>query len=355
MVLGLFQKKKVPVVGIDISSTAVKVLQLGKVGNRYRVDRYAVEPLPQGAVVERDIRDTEAVGNAIRKAVKKAKANTKHAAVAVSGSAVITRSIQMDKGLDDEEMEERILIEGEQYIPYPMEEVSYDFKVLGDSPNTENMVDVLLAASRRTNVETRIEALEDAGLTAKVVDIEAYAIERAYQLTKKKTVEHVENSVVAIIDIGATVTSLNVLRNGQVIYNREQLFGGNQLTEEIQGRYGLSYQEAGLAKKQGSLPDDYETEILVPFAEVITQQVGRALQFFFSASEFNEVNEIILAGGCASINGLDMMIQEHLATPTRVANPFAEMSISSNVNTQALSSDAPAMMISCGLALRSFD
>ncbi len=355
MVLGLFQKKQVPVVGIDISSTAVKVLQLGKVGNRYRVDRYAVEPLPQGAVVERDIRDTEAVGNAIKKAVQKARANTKYAAVAVSGSAVITRSIQMEKGLDDEAMEDQIRIEADQYIPYPLEEVNMDFRVLGDSASADNMVDVLLAASRSSNVDSRVEALEDADLVAKVVDIEAYAIERAYQLTKKKTVEHIENSVVAIIDIGATITSLNVLQNGQVIYNREQLFGGNQLTEEIQSRYGLSYQEAGLAKKQGSLPDDYEAEILIPFAEIITQQVGRALQFFFSASEFNSVNEIILAGGCASINGLDMMIQEHLGTPTRVANPFAEMSISSHVNTQALSSDAPAMMISCGLALRSFD
>lgn len=355
MVLGLFQKKQVSVVGIDISSTAVKVLQLGKVGSRYRVDRYAVEPLPQGAVVERDIRDTEAVGSAIKKAVQKARANTKYAAVAVSGSAVITRSIQMEKGLEDEEMEDRIRIEADQYIPYPLEEVNMDFRILGDSASADNMVDVLLAASRSTNVDSRVEALEDADLIPKIVDIEAYAIERAYQLTKKKTVEHIENSVVAIVDIGATITSLNVLQNGQVIYNREQLFGGNQLTEEIQSRYGLSYQEAGLAKKQGSLPDDYEAEILIPFAEVITQQVGRALQFFFSASEFNAVNEIILAGGCASINGLDMMIQEHLGTPTRVANPFAEMSISSHVNTQALSSDAPAMMISCGLALRSFD
>ncbi|NVJ67170.1 MAG: type IV pilus assembly protein PilM, partial [Gammaproteobacteria bacterium] len=233
MVLGLFQKKQVPVVGIDISSTAVKVLQLGKVGNRYRVDRYAVEPLPQGAVVERDIRDTEAVGNAIKKAIQKARANTKYAAVAVSGSAVITRSIQMEKGLDDEEMEDRIRIEADQYIPYPLEEVNMDFRILGDSASADNMVDVLLAASRSTNVDSRVEALEDADLVPKIVDIEAYAIERAYQLTKKKTVEHIENSVVAIIDIGATITSLNVLQNGQVIYNREQLFGGNQLTEEI--------------------------------------------------------------------------------------------------------------------------
>lgn len=274
MVLGLFKKKQVPVIGIDISSTAVKVLQLGKVGNRYRVDRYAVEPLPQGVVVERDIRDTEAVGNAIKKAVDKARTTTKYAAVAVSGSAVITRSIQMEKGLTDQEMEDVIKVEADQYIPYPLEEVNLDFQVLGDSEVNDNQVDVLLAASRSVNVDSRVDALEIAGLIPKVVDIEAYAIERAYQLTKKKTVEHIENSVVAIVDIGATMTSLNVLRNGQVIYNREQLFGGNQLTEEIQSRYGLSYQEAGLAKKQGSLPDDYETEVLIPFAELSPSRLG---------------------------------------------------------------------------------
>ena len=352
---GLFGKKSSAVLGVDISSSSVKLLELSKQGGRFKVESYAVEPLPANAVVEKNITDVEAVGEVLKRVASKSRTSVKQVAVAVSGSAVITKQIEMDGGLNEFEMEDQIALEADQYIPYPLEEVNLDFEVLGDSASDDNLVDVLLAASRSVNVDTRLDALDIAGLTPKIVDIEAYAIERAYQLTKKKTIDHLEDSIVAIVDIGATMTSLNVLQNGQVIYNREQLFGGNQLTEEIQSRYGLSYQEAGLAKKQGSLPDDYESEVLMPFAEIITQQVGRALQFFFSASEFSSVNEVILAGGCASIDGLDSMIQEHLGTPTRVANPFADMSISSHVNTQALSADAPAMMISCGLALRSFD
>ncbi len=355
MFRGIFKSKSTPMVGVDISSTACKVLQLGKSGNRYRVERYAVEPLPQGSVVERDIRDTEAVGLALKRAVTRANVSLKHAAAAVAGSAVITRTIQMGADLSDDEMENQIAVEADQYIPYPLDEVALDFQSLGASKVSPEQIDVLLAASRSANVESRVEALEIAGLTAKVIDIEAYAVERAYQLTRVGSDHIPDDAVVAIVDIGATMTSLNVLRHGNVIYNREQLFGGNQLTEEIQQRYGLSYQEAGFAKKQGSLPDDYDMEVLTPFTEAITQQVGRALQFFFSASEFNQVDEIILAGGCASIPNLDTLIEEQLRTATRIANPFANMAVASNVNAQALSADAPAMMIACGLALRSFD
>ena len=355
MFRGLFGSRKSQIIGVDISSTACKVLQIGKVGDRFRVERYAVEPLPQGAVVERDIRDTEAVGGAIRRALSRSDASAKDAAVAVAGSAVITRTIQLDKNLSQDEMESQIIVEADQYIPYPLEEVSLDFEVIGESEAANGLVDVLLAASRSSNVQTRVDALEIAGLNAKVVDIEAYAMERAFQLTNQDLIAGGDRSIVAIVDIGATMTSLNVLQGGQVIYNREQLFGGNQLTEEIQTRYGLSYQEAGLAKKQGTLPDDYEVEVLTPFTEAITQQVSRALQFFFSASEYSQVDEIILAGGCASISNLDKLIEQQLSTPTTIANPFADMSVASKVNAQALSADAPAMMICCGLALRSFE
>ena len=159
----------------------------------------------------------------------------------------------------------------------------------------------------------------------------------------------------AVVDIGATMTTLSVLNNGQTIYTREQLFGGKQLTDEIMRRYGLPLEEAGLAKKQGGLPDDYEPEVLEPFKDAVVQQVARSLQFFFSSSQYNDVDSIILAGGVGSMEGLPELVQEKLGTPTSVANPFANMSISSRVNAVALSSDAPAMMIACGLALRSFD
>ena len=163
------------------------------------------------------------------------------------------------------------------------------------------------------------------------------------------------DGVVALVDIGATMTTLNVLRGGRSLYSREQVFGGKQLTDEIMRRYGLSYEEAGLAKRQGGLPESYEMEVLEPFKEATVQQISRLLQFFYAGSEFNRVDHIVLAGGCAVLGGLPEMVEEQLGVPTVVANPLAQMTLGPKVNAHALAQDAPALMIATGLALRSFD
>lgn len=254
-------------------------------------------------------------------------------------------------------MENLIQVEADQYIPYPLDEVALDFEVRGPSPRNEEQVEVLLAACRSENVEIREEALEQGGLKAKVVDIEAHCMQRAFGLVRGQFVDEdeEEEKIIAIVDIGATMTTLSVLTDSGTPYTREQLFGGKQLTEEIQRRYSLSVEEAGLAKKQGGLPDDYETEVLQPFKEAVVQQVTRSLQFFYSSSAYDDVDHIILAGGTASIEGLADMVSAKLGTPTTTANPFVNMALSSKVNEAGLNADAPALMIACGLALRSFD
>jgi len=352
---GLLGKRKATqVLGLDVSSTTVKLLELSYSGDRYRVESYAVSSLPQDAVIEKNVNDVEGVSNAIRTVVAQSRTKLKNVAAAVAGSSVITKIIDMPQGLGDDDMETQLTLEADQYIPYPLDEVSIDFEVQGPSPESENQVEVLLAACRRETIEARVEAIEGSELFPKIMDVEAYAMERAFFLLQNQ-LELDDDSTVAVIDIGATMTTLSVLNNGQTIYTREQLFGGKQLTDEIMRRYGLPLEEAGLAKKQGGLPDDYEPEVLEPFKEAVVQQVARSLQFFFSSSQYNDVDQIILAGGVASMEGLEELVQEKLGTPTAVANPFAHMSISSRVNAVALSSDAPAMMIACGLALRSFD
>lgn len=341
-------------IGLDISSTSVKLLELNRVGDRYRVESYTVKALPPNAVVEKNIADPAAVAEVIRSMVKQSKTKLKHAAVAVAGSAVITKMIDMPMDLNDDAMESQIAAEADQYIPFPLEEVMLDFEVQGISPRNPDQVEVLLAACRRENVDVRQQVLNDADLIAEKIDIEAYCMERAFELIAEQ-LEDQEGQVVAIIDIGATMTTLSVLVDGKTVYTREQLFGGRQLTEEIQRRYGLSREEAGLAKKQGGLPDDYEMEVLAPFKDAVVQQVTRSLQFFFSASQYNDVDYIILAGGVASLEGLVGLIEEKLGTQTVVANPFARMSVSSRVNAVSLANDAPALMIVTGLAMRSFD
>ena len=352
--MGLFANNTTPMIGVDISSTAVKLLQLSQAGGRYRVEHYAVEPLPPNVVVEKNIVEVEAVGEAIKRALSRSGSRLKHAAAAVAGSAVITKVIPMQANLDGDELEDQVRVEAAQYIPYPIEEVSLDFEVLGPVKDNPEMIQVLLAATRSENVEVRQSALELGGLTAKVIDVEAFAMENAFKLIADQ-LSVPKDALVALVDVGATMTTLNVLRSQRSVYSREQVFGGKQLTDEIMRRYGLSYEEAGLAKRQGGLPDSYEIEVLEPFKEALVQQLGRLLQFFYAGSEFNRVDQIVLAGGCASIAGIAEMVEEQIGVLTVVANPLANMSLSSRVQAQALAQDAPALMIACGLALRSFD
>lgn len=353
-IFSFFEHKLKPVVGLDISSTSVKLLELSKHGDRYRVESYAVKPLPLNSVVEKNINDIEAVSEVVKALLKQSKTKLKHAAVAVAGSAVITKQIQMPGGLSEDVLEEQIYSEADQYIPFPLDEVSIDFEILGPVEDNPDQIEVLLAACRSENVDARYGLLEAAGLIPEIVDIEAYTMERAFELLMEQFEDEGEQ-LVAVIDVGATMTTLSVLLEGKTVYTREQLFGGKQLTEEIQRRYGLSSDEAGLAKKQGGLPDDYELEVLEPFKEAVVQQVTRSLQFFFSSSQYNDVDQIVLAGGVAAMEGLSGVIEAKLGTPVSVANPFANMTVSSKVNATALANDAPSLMIATGLAMRSFD
>ena len=353
--LGLFNKKSNNVLGIDISSTAVKLLELSHNGQRYRVEAYSVEPLPVGAVAENNIVELDVVGEAIGKAAANSRTGIKNAAVAVSGAAVITKTVEMDASLSDDDMENQITIEADQYIPYPLDEVAIDFEVQGLNERNPEKADVLVAACRRENVEMREAALNLAGLKARIVDVEAFALERSCELLSARQESEDADTLLALIDIGGAVTSLSVIQGAKTIYTREQLFGGRQLTEEIQRRYGLSEEDANAGKISGELPDDYNAEVLEPFKEAVVQQVSRSLQFFFSSSHFNDVDQIILAGGTASLPDLDNLVSEKLGIPVLVANPFANMAVAGRVNAGALTQDAPALMIACGLAMRSFD
>lgn len=351
-----FLKRKKPLLlGLDISTAAIKLLELSKTGARYRVESYAVAPLPQDAVVDKTIAKVETISNIIKTVVNQSGTKLRHVAVAVASSSVITKIISMPASLSDEELEGQIELEADQYIPYALDEVSLDFEVLDRSEKNPEMVEVLLVASRKENVEDRVAAVESAGLKAEIVDVESYALENAFGLFLDQLPNVNYSKTIAIADIGATMTTMNVLHKNRIIYTREQGFGGKQLTEEIQRRYGLSYEEAGLAKKHGGLPDNYIPEVLEPFKQAMAQQIGRSLQFFLSSSTQKAVDNLVLAGGCASISGIERFVEQSLGIPTIVANPFINMSLAGRVKPQSLSNDAPAMMTACGLALRSFD
>jgi type IV pilus assembly protein PilM len=352
----MFGRNKAPLLGIDISSSVVKVLELSQKAGKYTVESYAAEPLPFNAVIEGKIENKDEVAGAIKRAVKRSGTKAKEAAVAVSANAAITKIISYPASLSERELEDQIMMEAEALIPYPLEEVRLDFEVLGRSSTDVDTVNVLLAASRSENVDARTEVLEKAGLIPKIVDVEAYTMENAFSLISEQLINNGQGLTVAVVDIGATLTTLHVLVDGKIVFTREQTFGGNILTEEIERHYGMSYQEAGRAKKENNLPDDYAVKVLNPFKRSMTTTVTRALQFFFSASaQYQSIDHVVLSGGCASIEGVDAMIAEETGTSTSIANPFSDMTIGKRVSLQALSNDSPSMLIACGLAMRNFD
>ncbi|MEG0481776.1 pilus assembly protein PilM [Acinetobacter rongchengensis] len=351
--LRLYRKPNKGLIGVDISSTSVKILELSVKNGRYWVESYGLSPLLDGSVVEKNILNPEAVADALERAVNIANPQSQNVAVAVPTSMVIHKVIEMDADMSDEEREVQIRMDAEQYIPFPLDEVSLDFEVLQDKLAVSNRVNVLLVATRTENIDSRIEVLEIAGLSPKIADVESYAIERAFDVFSDTL--PIGANMVGVLDIGHTMTTLSVMQNGKIIYTREQVFGGKQLTQDVQNRYGLSYEEAGRAKKDRTLPDDFETEVLMPFLEAVVQQAARSLQFFFSSSQFNEIDHILLAGGNANIPGLAKLLQQKLGYRVTIANPFLQMGFSPQIDLNKIENDAPSLMVACGLALRSFD
>jgi len=351
----LVPKKQQPMLGVDISASSIKVLELSKSGEHHRVERYAVEPMPQNAMVEHSITEVEQVANAMGRAVKRSGSRIKHIALAVPGSHVISKVVAMPAGLGERDLQSQIESEADRHIPYPLDEVNMDFQVLGPTSEGADQVNVLLAACRKEIVDDYIAVANAAGLIPLVVDIETYAMENAYGLIASNMAGGGMEKTIAVLDVGATTTTINVMHDRRSVYTRDHTFGGRQLTEEIQRRYGLSYEEAGLAKKQGGLPDNYQTDVLRPFMEAMCQEIMRALQFFYSSSPFNAVDQIIMAGGCAQIAGIDELVAARVGVPATVANPFGTMSLAGRIKPQILSADAPSLMVSCGLAIRGFD
>lgn len=352
----LIAKKHRPLIGLDITTSSVKLIELGSVGGQYRVESYAAEATPQNSVNEKAVVDPTSVGDAVRRAVKRSGARSRECAIAISGDAAITKIIQMPGSLAENELEGQVELQADQYIPFPMEEVSYDFEVLGPAEHDPDMVDILLVATRTENVEQRQAAVEAAGLKARIVDVEAFALENACRLLKHQMPDEGLEHNVAVVDFGASSTTFSVLRDLKVIYTRDFAFGGQQLTEEIMRTYGLSHEDAGRAKKEGGLPSNYEPEVLDPFIDDMTQQVSRSLQFFLASGGGREQPEqILVCGGCANIPGVADVIGSRVGVPTEIGNPLGDMKLASRARSAGVMKDATALLTACGLALRSFD
>jgi type IV pilus assembly protein PilM len=343
-------------IGVDLSSSAIKMVELSDLGKgRQRLERYAIEPLPRDCIVEGNVNKLDIVCDALKRCHKRLGSPIKNLAMALPNAAVISKKILVPAGQTEEELELQVETEANQYIPFSLDEVNLDFQVLGPAPNNPDDVEVLIAASRKEKVEDRVAAAEAAGLKATVMDVDLFAAQAALELTGVGFSDDERDQNIAMVDIGANSTAVNIMRNGQSIYLREQPFGGDELTEEIQNKFGLTAEEAEVAKREGGLPEEYESELLQPFVDKMGLEIARALHFFFSSTAYNHVSHIVISGGCAAIPGADAAITRRTQVPVTIANPFAAMEISSKIRTAALEHDAPSLMVACGLALRRFD
>ncbi len=357
MKFDFFNESTPPLIGVDISTSAVKMVELSSAGKgAYRLEGYSVAAIPKDAIVDGNVSGLEQVSDAVKLAWKLLGSREKRAALALPSAAVITKKVLMTAGLREEDMEAQVEAEANQYIPFPLEEVNIDFQVIGPAPNNVDEVEVLIAAARKEKIEDRVAAAEDAGLKVIVMDVDTYATEAAYSSFVANQLPNAgKDQTVMIVDIGAVMMHINVLHDKVSVYTREQAFGGSQLTQEIQRRFGLSVEEAEIAKRKGGLPDSYESEVLQPFMQSLSTEVARALQFFTSSTQYNRVDHIVLAGGCAAIPAIDVMVQDRTQVNTIVANPFQSMSLGPRVKQQQVAIDAPALIIACGLAMRGVD
>jgi len=352
----LLGNKNPPLVGLDISTSGVKLVELTQVGKgELSLERFASESLPRGAVVDGNIENIDQVSEAVRRVWKKSGTRAKHVALGMPPASVITKKIILPGGMTEDELELQVETEASQYIPFALDEVSLDFDVVGPVANSPEDVEVLLAATRKEKVEDRVAVAEAAGLTPMVMDIESYAARAAIDRIIAQLPKGGQGQIVGLFQIGAQVTHVSVLMDGQTIYEREQPFGGNQLTQDIVRAYGLSYEEAETKKRAGELPEGYERELLEPFLDNVALEVTRAIQFFFTSTPYTRIDQIFLAGGCAIIPGLVEIVADRTKISASVISPFKGMQLAASVREKQLRIEAPAFLVACGLAMRRFD
>jgi len=348
------------VLGVDISASSIKLVELSRKGRAqqqlYRLERYVIEPMPLDALQDGSINQIEQVSDSLQRALKRMGTRQKKAVMALPLTSVITKRINVPAGLREDDLAFQVETEANQYVPFAMDEVNLDFQVIGPVPDYPEEVEVLLAAARKDKVDDRVATALSAGLKVMVMDIEQFAAQAiSSRVIDAQLSDGGKDKVIALIDVGASVTRINVLLNDASIYMRDLSFGGGQLTQEIQNQFNLSPEEAEAAKRNGTLPENYRNDVLQPFCETVALEVARAMQLFYTSTQYTRVDYIFLSGGCAAITGLEEIISERTGVITQVINPFFGMELSGRIVPRQLKMDAPVLLTASGLAMRGFD
>ncbi len=333
-----------PLLGLDITSDAVRFVELSFHRKQYTVVHADSEPLISGG----NEGDVSKISEAIHRMMQRSRVRVKSVANALPGSSVIVKIISLPSGMREETIEEQIRYEGQQYIPFPMDQVNFDFSIIGDDPQRKGYQQILLAASKRDHIEDRVAMLEDAGLKPKIIDIRQFSLLGLYRHFHNNENQK-EN--IALVEIGWKNTGLHIFENGQPLYSRDHNFGIDKLIDKIVNKFNISPEDAKRMQRFGGLPAEYEQEVLKPFVLEIGKEIIRALDFFQSTMPEIHIDKIALFGSGANLPN----ISEQLSGFT-VENfdPFQGMTIGPNVNQNFLRDERSSMAVACGLALRRF-
>lgn len=350
--ISLFKSGSKSLLGVDIGSSYIKLLGLSGNAGNYNVDCYAVVHLPEGAVIDNNVQEVPVVAEALQKGMKLANTKTKQATTSVPASVVIVKQLEFSRSFTEDELEEQIKVEADQFIPYSLDEVAIDFQIQGESDSSPELNDVLLVACRQDSVQSREDSVNGAGLNCEIVDVDTYAIERVFPVLAET--HDLLDKTVGLVDIGASSMTLYVIENNQVVYSREQAFGGNDLTHSLSQVSDMSSDEVERAKKANELPEELTLGYIDPFKQTTSQQISRSIQFYYSSGTHGEIETLLLMGGISGIPGIADVVSQELGIDAAIADPFSVMTIDSRINRHKFDTEAPSLVLACGLALRSF-
>ncbi len=357
--MGLFSRSNEGLIGIDISATGVKLVELGYSRSGYELKSMAIVPLPRDAIVENTVIDSMAVSQALLDAIEIAHPSTHKAAISVSGNAVIIKTVTMPTTTEFD-LETQIEFEADQHVPYDIDDVYLDFQILGEVPGNPDEMEVVLTACKREVVDDYQLVLSESGIETTCVDCAVFALENAMEIAENKeevavdAFEDEATPAVALVNIGANLINVNIMINGQMAFVRDQFYGGQNLTEEIQKEHNVSYQAAEEMKLEHF--SEISSEAMERFYVGLTSELVRSLDFYAANHAEHPVQKLLLSGGSAMIPDIANELEQRLGIEAEVVNPFLNVKASSRkFDVDYLNRIGPSMMVPIGLAMRSFD
>ncbi len=341
-------------IGIDIGASAVKLCQLKAVKNGYSLQHFGLVPLPSEAVVDGALMNSPRIVEAIQELVAAHKIRNKHVALAVSGHSVIIKKIPLPQ-MTPEELEESIQWEAEQFIPFDIQDVNIDVQIVNEQSAQQGQMDVVLVAAKKDLVNEYTSVIIEAGLEPVVCDVDAFAIQNMYEANY----ESGPTETVALVNIGASKTNINIMSGGIPSFTRDLTLGGNAFTEEIQKQMGLTFEEAE-ALKIGGQSRGRDTDVVIPadveralqsVAENVTSEVQRSIDFYSATSADPAPSQVFLSGGTARLQALGRALEARIGVPVHVADPFRQIQVNPE-DEEYLRTFGPAAAVAVGLALR---